>query len=83
MQIKAKTINNIYSEAEQKLGLRPGTTNNHNGHGAPGIHLREGDNFSFGLSGRMKPQMSALHGTQKMSTMSVTDIDGRGLFSRS
>eukprot|EP01018_Ginkgo_biloba_P015913 Gb_35770 [translate_table: standard] len=35
--VRAKTISEIHTEAEQKLGLRPGTTSMRNGHGAPGV----------------------------------------------
>eukprot|EP01018_Ginkgo_biloba_P010109 Gb_08610 [translate_table: standard] len=36
-EVKAKTINEIHSEAEQKLGLRPGMTSMQIGRGAPSV----------------------------------------------
>ncbi|GLJ48101.1 hypothetical protein SUGI_1015570 [Cryptomeria japonica] len=84
-EVKAKTINEIHSEAEQKLGLRPGTTNMRNGRGAPGMGLNAGSNFGVGRPGGMMPGMPGMPvipGTRKMPGMPVTDPEGWELFSR-
>ncbi|XP_059069198.1 eukaryotic translation initiation factor [Cryptomeria japonica] len=82
-EIKAKTLNEIHSKAEQRLGLRPGTSDIRNGCGAPGIHLNAGSNLSVRRPGRTMPGMSAMPGTRKMPGMSVIDPDGWELFPRS
>eukprot|EP01018_Ginkgo_biloba_P036008 Gb_34750 [translate_table: standard] len=60
-EVRAKTISEIHTEAEQKLGLRPGTTSMRNGRGAPGATaIGIGNSLGFGRPGGMMPGMPGL-----------------------
>lgn len=61
-EVKAKTINEIHAEAEQTLGIRPGTTGLRNGRGAPGVMGMPGlgNNFPLSRPGSMMPGMPGL-----------------------
>uniref|UniRef100_A0A0C9S288 TSA: Wollemia nobilis Ref_Wollemi_Transcript_21688_3067 transcribed RNA sequence n=1 Tax=Wollemia nobilis TaxID=56998 RepID=A0A0C9S288_9CONI len=86
-EVKAKTINEIHSEAEQKLGLRPGSTSLRNGRGAPNMNLG-GGGYGIGQPGRMMPGMPGMPGMmpgmpgmmpgmpRKMPGMPGSDPDG-------
>ena len=78
-EVKAKTINEIHSEAEQKLGLRPGTTSMRNGRGAPSVMgMGVGNNFGIGRPGGMMPGMPGLPG-RKMPGMPGLEDGWEGL----
>jgi translation initiation factor 4G len=73
-QIKAKTISEIHSEAEQKLGLRPGSTANiRNGRTGTGGPLSPG---AFPINGRgTGGMMPGMPGVRKMPGMPGLDND--------
>lgn len=77
-EIKAKTINEIHSEAEQKLGLRPGSTTMRNGRGASNVMgMGAGSNFGIGRPGGLMPGMPGMPGmVRKMPGMPAMDSDG-------
>lgn len=76
-EIKAKTINEIHSEAEQKLGLRPGSTNMRNGRGASNVMgMGAGNSFGIGRPGGLMPGMPGMPMGRKMPGMPVMDSDG-------
>jgi translation initiation factor 4G len=68
VKIKAKTINEIHSEAEQKLGLRPGSTNMRNGRGASNaMGTGVGNSFGIGMPGM--PMIWKMHGCLQLTVM--------------
>ncbi|KAF8407282.1 hypothetical protein HHK36_006409 [Tetracentron sinense] len=74
-EVKAKTLNEIHSEAEKNLGLRPGVTANmRNGRGAAALGDMSPGGFPISRpgSGGMMPGMP---GTRKMPGMPGTDDD--------
>lgn len=76
-EIKAKTINEIHSEAEQKLGLRPGSTNIRNGRGASNaMGMGAGNSFGIGRPGGFMPGMPGMPIIRKMPGMPSIDSDG-------
>lgn len=83
-EIKAKTINEIHSEAEQKLGLRPGSTNMRNGRGASNVMgMGPGNSFGIGRPGGLMPGMPGIPMGRKMPGMPAMDSDGlEGLHGR-
>lgn len=73
-QVKAKTINEIHSEAEKNLGLRPGSIRNNRAitPGAPGSTSPTGFPMNRAGLGGMMPGMP---GTRKMPGMPGLDND--------
>eukprot|EP00252_Welwitschia_mirabilis_P019159 TRINITY_DN436_c0_g1_i1.p1 TRINITY_DN436_c0_g1~~TRINITY_DN436_c0_g1_i1.p1 ORF type:complete len:802 (-),score=177.60 TRINITY_DN436_c0_g1_i1:209-2614(-) len=81
-EVKAKTINEIHSEAEQKLGLRPGSTSARQARGPPG---GIGAGPGSGIMGRFMPGMPGMQ-SRKMPGTPPMEGDGwegitRGRFS--